>query len=193
VLFEFYLVVPLLLYLFGGRAIAVTLLGLVLYFLPSTPLFMLDGAFEYLVYFGIGATVAQYFAVVEPWLDRYRVVFLVLFVASWLLLDYSPLAYSVTKLTIGCLSIPALHALIRMTPFSGSNLLLGWGLLSYAIYLMNTIAIGFTKGVMLRFVSWDGVNFLFVAPILLLAGVYGPILVKRYIFPYLKPLDRISS
>ncbi len=193
VLFEFYLVVPLLLFIFGGRAIGVVVIGLLVHFLPSTPLFMLDGAFEYLVYFGIGATVAQYYMTIEPWLDRHRIILLVLFFVSFLMLEYSPLAYPVTKLIIGCLSIPALHALVRMTPFSNSKMLLGWGLVSYAIYLMNTIAIGFTKGVLLRFVSWDGTNFLFVAPILLLAGFYGPIVLKRYVFLYLKPLDRITS
>ena len=194
VLVEFYLVVPLLLFIFGGRAIGVVVIGFLLHFLPSTPMFMLEGAFEYLVYFGIGATVAQYFMTIGPWLDRHRLILLALFLASLLMLIFYPFAaYPVQKLIIGCLSIPALHSLVRMAPFSNSQLLLGWGLISYAIYLMNTIAIGFTKGVLLRFVSWDGTNFLFVAPILLFAGLYGPIIAKRYIFPYLKPLDRITS
>ena len=193
VLFEFYLIAPVVLYIFGGRPIGIVVLGLAIHFLPSTPLFMLDGAFEYLVYFGIGATIAHNFATIETWLDKYRLPLLALFSVSLLLLEFSPLAYSVNKLIIGCLSIPAIHALVRMTPFSNSRLLLGWGLVSYAIYLMNTIAIGFTKGVLLRFVSWDGTNFLFVAPILLFAGLYGPILVKRYILPHIKPLDRITS
>ena len=193
VLFEFYLIAPLILYLFGGRPIGLVVVGLAVYFLPSTSLFMLDGAFEYLIYFGIGATMAHIFSTVKHWLDKYRVILLVLFTVSLLLLEYSPLVYPVNKLIIGCLSIPAIHALIRMAPFSSSSMLLSWGMLSYAIYLMNTIAIGFAKGVLLRFVSWDGTNFLFVAPLLLVAGFYGPILVKRYILPYIKPLDRITS
>ena len=193
VLFEFYLLAPLILFVFGGRPIGLVIVGLVVYFLPSTPLFMLDGAFEYLVYFGIGATIAHHFSRVQTWLDKYSVQLFIVFTLSLFLLEYSPLAYPVTKLIIGCLSIPAIHALIRMAPFSNSNLFLGWGLVSYAIYLMNTIAIGFTKGVLLQFVSWDGTNFLFVAPILLAAGFYGPILVKRYVLPYVRPLDRITS
>lgn len=193
VLLEFYLVVPLLLFIFGGRAIGVVVTGLLLHFLPSTPMFMLNGAFEYLVYFGIGATVAQYYTTIGTWLDRHRLILLGLFIVSLLLLKFYPFAFPIKKLIIGCLSIPALHSLVRMAPFSNSQILLGWGLISYAIYLMNTIAIGFTKGVLLRFVSWDGTNFLLVAPILLLAGLYGPIVAKRYIFPYLKPLDRITS
>jgi len=193
VLLQFYLVAPLIIYVFGGRPIGIVIVGLAIHFLPSTPLFMIDGAFEYLVYFGIGATIAHNYATVEHWLDKNRVILLVLFSVSLFLLEYSPLAYPVNKLIIGCLSIPAIHALVRMAPFSNSTMLYNWGLVSYAIYLMNTIAIGFTKGVLLLFVSWDGTNFLFIAPILLLAGFYGPILVKRYIFPYIRPLDRITS
>ena len=193
VLLEFYLLAPLIIYVFGGRPIGLVIFGLALYFLPSTPILMLDGAFEYLIYFGIGATIAHNYATVEPWLNKYRAVLLLLFAVSLLLLEYSPLAYPVSKLIIGCLSIPAIHSLVRMAPFSKSKLLIGWGLLSYAIYLMNTIAIGFTKGLLLRFISWDGTNFLFVGPILLLAGFYGPILVKRHILPYVRSIDRITS
>ena len=193
VLLEFYLVAPLIIYVFGGRPIGIVIVGLAIHFLPSTPLLMLDGAFEYLIYFGIGATIAHNYVTVEYWLDKNRVILLVLFCSSLFLLEYSPLAYPVSKLIIGCLSIPAIHALVRMAPFSNSTILLSWGLVSYAIYLMNTIAIGFTKGLLLKLVSWDGVNFLFVGPLLLLAGLYVPILVKRYVFPYIKPLDRITS
>ena len=60
-----------------------------------------------------------------------------------------------------------------------------WGLFktlgkyTFPIYLMNTAFIGLSKGVMLQFASWDGMNFLWFAPVLLAAGVAGPILVKR--------------
>lgn len=193
VLFEYYLVVPILLFIFGGRTIALVILGLMVHFLPTTQLFMLDGAFEYLIYFGIGAFIAQHYQKIEHWLDEYRSILLVIFFASFLLLEFSTIPYPVTKLIIGCLSIPALHALVRTSPINNSKSLLAWGLVSYAIYLMNTIAIGLAKGVLLSFMNWDGAGFLFVAPVLLIAGLYGPIVAKRYIFQYIKPLDKITT
>jgi hypothetical protein len=62
---------------------------------------------------------------------------------------------------------------------------LAWlGRWSLAIYLMNTIAIGLTKGVMLKVLPWHGINFLLYFPLLTLAGVALPLavagLARRY-------------
>ena len=164
-----------------------------MYFLPGTPLFMIDGFFEYLVYFGIGAMTARYYGNVREWLREYWWLFMALFIGVFALVYGSSLGYPARKLIIGCMSIPALHALMHLAPFNRSQLLLNWGLLSFAIYLMNTIAIGFAKGITLKFVSWDGMNFLLVGPMLVLVGMYVPILAKRLVFPYIPPLDRITN
>jgi len=192
VLFEFYVLFPILLILSGGRTLPIVLFGLVVHFLPGTPYLMIDWVFEYFVYFAIGIMIAKNYDSIIETFDRYLGLSLFVFFLSMSIL-YIDVHYLVARLVIGCLSIPALHALMRSELFKNSNVLLQWGLLSYPIYLMNTIAIGFTKGVLLKFYSWEGLNFLWIAPIIFIAGFYGPIIVKRYIFPYLPPLDRATN
>ncbi|MEQ8484120.1 MAG: acyltransferase [Pseudomonadales bacterium] len=192
VLLELYIVFPILMILTGGRYSLIITVALILHFVPATRVFMIADLFEYLVYFAIGACIASRFQSVERAIDRYGWIFLGLFVAS-ISLVYVEMSQQLAKLLIGTLSIPALHFMIRMSPLSGSKLLLQWGLLSYAIYLMNTIAIGFSKGMIFQFTSWDYLNFLWVAPVLVCAGLYVPILVKLYVFPRIGPLDRITN
>lgn len=192
VLFEFYLITPIILYLFGGRTAPLVAIGALVYFAPASPLFMLDGFFEYLVFFGLGACCANNFRRVTTVLTEYRWLFLGVFLLTLLLL-YSTVPYPLAKLVIGIASLPALHSLMRVGGFSSSALLVEWGLYSYAIYLMNTIAIGFTKGVIFLFTSWDNHNFLWIAPLLLFAGLYGSLWTKKFIFPHVKFLDRITT
>ncbi|XOV81728.1 MAG: acyltransferase family protein [bacterium] len=192
VLFEYYLVVPVLLFICGGRIWPLVVIGLALAFVTGPAIFMLEGAFEYLIYFSIGMLCASLLPKYHQILDKFLWVFLLAFLASLSLL-YSTLPYPTAKLIIGLLSIPALHALVRVKPIASWEFLASWGLFSFAIYLMNTIAIGVAKGVTLKFVSWDGTNFLWIAPLIFLAGFLGPIIVKKYIFVYIKPLDRITD
>lgn len=192
VLFEYYLLVPVLLFLFGARVLPIILVALVLYFMPSATLFMLDGAMEYFIYFSIGMLVARQHDVYADSLDRYRWVLLVLFVSSFSLL-YTDLPYMTTKLIIGCMSIPAVHALVRIDAIRQADFLAAWGVFSFAIYLMNTIFIGLAKGLVFKVSSWDGPNFLWVMPLLLVCGFFGPILTKKYFFRFVPPLDRITD
>lgn len=192
VLFEFYLVVPVLLFVFGGRIWPVIAIGAGLAFVSGPALFMLEGAFEYLIYFSVGMLAAGSLPKFHNVLDRYSWLFLLVFLASLTLL-YSKVPYSTAKLIIGLLSIPALHALVRTAGLVRWEFLATWGLFSFAIYLMNTIAIGLAKGITLKFVSWDGTNFLWIAPLIFAVGFFGPIIVKKYIFVYIKPLDRITD
>ncbi len=192
VLFEFYVVFSLLILATRGNTLLLFSVGLFLYFIPSTPILMLDGFTEYFVFFAAGLCVAQHRDRALAFMDDYRWWLILAFSASFGLLVL-PVAYPVAKLLIGLISIPALHSLTRTKAMSGSKLLLSWGALSYAIYLMNTIAIGVAKGAILSFVSWHGTNFLWIAPILLIAGMYGPILAKRLVIPFVPALDRITS
>jgi hypothetical protein len=71
--------------------------------------------------------------------------------------------------------------------------LMALGKYTFSIYLMNTIAIGSTKAVILKFIAWDGFNFIFIAPIILLSGLLIPIAVKKYVFTKIRPLDFITK
>jgi fucose 4-O-acetylase-like acetyltransferase len=49
---------------------------------------------------------------------------------------------------------------------------------SLSIYLFNVIVLGFAKGILIRVVSWDGVNFLFYFPLLVVLGTGIPLAIK---------------
>jgi len=94
---------------------------------------------------------------------------------------------------IALLSIPALHGLCRLPRWRSSSWLLLFGKYTFAIYLMNTMVIGLEKGLLERFHLWTGLLFVFFGPLLLLSGVFVPILLKIYVFPKIPILDRITS
>ncbi|MDE2238606.1 MAG: acyltransferase [Rhodospirillales bacterium] len=97
-------------------------------------------------------------------------------------------------LPLGALSMLALHgAMRRIKPGRTQTALLFFGRYSFMIYLGNTICIGVAKGVMLRFISWNGVHFLFYAPVLLAAGLFGPIALKHYGFARMPALNRLTD
>jgi hypothetical protein len=76
---------------------------------------------------------------------------------------------------------------------SGSQVLLFFGGHAFVIYLLNTILIGVTKGVMLKVLPWDGINFALFAPALMTAGLFGPILVKHLVLRHIRYLDRMTD
>lgn len=92
------------------------------------------------------------------------------------------------------IALPALHGLAvvlseQAQPARAMSLL---GASSWPIYLMNVLAIGATKVVILKTVGWDGPMFLVAAPVLLLAGLGLPLLVQRHLLARVAWLDRIT-
>ncbi|MCC6719881.1 MAG: acyltransferase, partial [Acetobacteraceae bacterium] len=74
------------------------------------------------------------------------------------------------------------------------TLLLFLGRYSMAIYLFNTIAIGLAKAALIRAgVVWSAAGATAAVPVLMLAGVAGPILAKTLILRHIAPLDRITD
>ena len=192
VLMELYILFPLLLLIVGGRPALLVPLAAVLYFVPATPWLMIEDLFQYLLFFTLGAIMANHYEQYVRLLDRYAFLFIGVFLLS-LGLIWTDLTKQESKLIIGLLSLPAIHALVRLPWLEKAHFLVFWGSLSYAIYLLNTIAIGVAKGVLLQFVSWHGTNFLWIAPLLLIAGLFGSIFVKKFIFPFIPPLDRVTN
>jgi peptidoglycan/LPS O-acetylase OafA/YrhL len=90
------------------------------------------------------------------------------------------------------LSIPALLGLCRKLPI-GKGFFLYLGVMSFPIYLMNTMAIGLVKAVMLKFIDWNGSNFILFFPALMMAGIFLPILIKKFLFARVFWLNKITS
>lgn len=192
VLFELYVIFPVLLLLARNEPLWLIPVGFLVHLLPATSYLALDSLLEYVLYFAVGCAVASRHEQLLSLFDRLLPVALPCFIAAFFLGSVG-LEYEQTKLITGCLSIPVVHALVRRAPMSEWGVLATWGTLSFSIYLMNTIAIGFTKGLILQFSGWDGLHFLWVAPLLLGAGLFLPIFAKRVIFPWIPPLDRITN
>jgi hypothetical protein len=53
--------------------------------------------------------------------------------------------------------------------------------------------VGLEKGLLEKFHLWTGWLFVFFAPLLLLSGLFVPILLKAFVFPRIPSLDRITS
>jgi fucose 4-O-acetylase-like acetyltransferase len=207
VLFGYCVLIPPLLTLTRNRLGLLILCASVFHFWAPTDLFMLNGIIEYSIYFTLGLLAARHYVQYVAALDTHRVLLVSAFgcmVAAYAigLVTWPDLVVgsvlglptlTITKLILGCAAIPALHALVRAPGFAASQSLLTLGVYTFAIYLMNTIAIGVVKGAMLRVWSWDGTAFLAFAPILVVAGTLLPILVKRFLFSKIRSLDRITG
>ncbi len=186
VLFVFSVATPLL-----ARWRATLALGAALLFLlPLPPVLYADRMGAYLLFFVAGGLAAD---AGWRWLwlvDRARWVFLLASLALLAgvyaglfavdVLDGTrTLGYRLLMLTVSAAAIPALHGAVRNGVLARSAWLLWLGGASFAIYLLNTICIGATKGLLLLVVSWDGAGFLPFAMVLMAAGTFGPVLLQR--------------
>lgn len=161
-------------------------------FLPMVPVLYLNRFFFFLPFFFAGGIVVTHREAWNTLMDRYLWLFLMLF-ATALVVTRLIGVYHLSIFACGLTAIPALHGLCRLAVLHGSRILDGLGRFSFPIYLLNTIALGVAKGVLLLALPWDGTNFLIFLPVMLIAGIVGPILVKVLIFRRVPYLDKITE
>lgn len=175
VLSIYILLVPALFQLFGRRPLLLFVVGVALQFADWPKFLMLYRVAEYLPFFAGGMllwTGRELWLRVAPRLAwPATVLFAGLLVMS--------LWQDVPKWLAGAISVPAVLAWMQAVPAAPRAWLVTLGRASLAIYLMNTIAIGLTKGLLLKLLPWHGINFLLYFPVLALAGIALPILVAR--------------
>jgi len=193
VLFIFCVFVPVLLKIPKNNLFIMFGLSFLLYFIDLPPYLYLKLSGEFLVFFIIGGVIALYYKEYTEKLDKYWIIWLMIFGISFITL-YTEINEENTKFIIGCASISALHALCRKSFMLKSNFFSILGEYSFVIYLLNTICIGVVKLGITRFVSND-INFIFIFIPAVLSGIIIPILVKKYIFKfkYIKFLDDITN
>jgi fucose 4-O-acetylase-like acetyltransferase len=192
ILLLYYLTIPLLLILTKLRLFPLLILGIVLHFYMPTSFFGINSFNEYLLYFVIGMISVKYRSSILEWFNSFKILFMVVFLLSFSILFFS-LNSNQSKLIISLCSIPALHSLFLTGLFDKSKQILLFAKYTFVIYLLNTITIGLTKGVILKFFSWDGYRFFIFAPILVLVGLYGPIVIKKFILSRNNYLDKITT
>jgi fucose 4-O-acetylase-like acetyltransferase len=182
VLAIYLLLVPAFFQLVGRRPMLLLLLGVALNFVgPWSQLFMLDAAVEYLPFFAGGIVLWMYR---DAWM-RIRPGPLwaaTMFFAALLVMAQLQV---VPKWLVGAASVLPVLAWMQRLPAGPLGWLAALGRASLAIYLMNTIAIGVTKALMLKLLPWDGVNFLLYLPLLAIAGVAAPLLARDLVIRYL--------
>ncbi len=191
VLLEFYILLPPLLWISRYNPIVYCALALAIHFCSATRYFMLDAIAEYAVFVVLGVAAGTRYILYVKAISKYWVVAGVLFTISLISMYFIGPTFS--SLIVPLFAIPALHGLVISGPWKQSSLLALFGHYVFAIYLMNTIAIGLTKGIMLKFVSWDGIMFFAFLPTLLVAGLCIPIVVKKYLLSQSAFLNRITS
>lgn len=157
-----------------GTAVPLAL-GLGLFLLPAPPTAYLDRICGYFIFFAAGAMAARGGRAYLAWVDRWRWPVLALF-AVLLGLAWSGavrLPHAVWLLGLGLLSMPALHALVRVWTSPALTWVGGY---VFPIYLLNTICIGLAKAALLPALGWTSATFMPFALVLMAAGLFGPIL-----------------
>ena len=189
VLFLFCAIVPIVYRLTREHIEWVLPLCLAVHFLDLPSWFGISSLGEYSLVFFLGCLAGDHYERYSEWIARNGVFF----VAPFLVIIYFSVPWGAPKLLMGLLSIPACHAMVGIPAADRWDFLKTLGAYTFPIYLMNTLCIGVTKGVMLKWVSWDGINFLWFAPLLLLAGIWGPILIKQQILSRSQTLNRMIA
>jgi fucose 4-O-acetylase-like acetyltransferase len=191
VLFVYCAVTPFLLKISRGMVWPTLLLAAVLHLLPVPDIAYLDRVAYFFVYFMIGCATGKYRAQIMQFIDATLPVSGAVFSVS-LVLATMQIEPVVTGTICALSSLAFVHGLMRTSWFDHSDVLLWFGKYSFAIYLFNTLAIGLTKGVLLKIAPWDGTNFLWFFPILLLSGLIGPVLFKKALLDRIPVLGRLS-
>jgi fucose 4-O-acetylase-like acetyltransferase len=192
-LFILYLIVPMLYRVFSKSLMVLLIFAVLLHIFNNLyqlpPLFMLNAVAEYLMWFVMGALTLGNYQLFLKLFNKYRVFIVAVFLLSFVSIEYvsEPFSKSIISLT----AIPAILSVTKYTKFD--KFLMPISEYTFSIYLMNTIIIGALKGVMLHIAPWNGANFYIYFPLLMLAGILGPILVHKYALKYLPYISSISK
>jgi fucose 4-O-acetylase-like acetyltransferase len=197
VLFEYYMVLPLLLSAVKNKIWIVVLIGFLLRILGSyiqiTHLFLVNLFVDYFIFLSLGFLFVQYYKKISLLFKDNFVLFFGMFILSFL--SISVLPNKLNQLMIGIFSIPAIFSLVNQKIIIGlfDSLLLVLGEYTLSIYLMNTLFLGLIKGLLFKFLNWNGLNFLIFLPTLLIGGIILPILLQKYFLSKTQYLNKITK
>jgi len=167
-------------------------IAICIYWVALPEKFYLPRIVKFYVFFLLGGVAAYFEEAYSHALDRFLYPAVCLFLIS-IGMFYLHLDRNVQMLISGVASIPAIHGLMRGRPAMRMQFLSTLGKYCMSIYLLNTIFIGLTKGIMFHFFDWDGSRFLVYFVVLGAAGLLLPIFVKKYVFSRVRFLDSITD
>lgn len=177
------------------RAAPALAVGLALFLTGLPEVMYLNKLADHAVFFAVGLLLGFFGARATAAIDRTWLPALFLL----LLLSGATAAGVIDRrwalLLCGLVAVPALHGLARRLESGAVGRgLLGLGRYSMAIYLFNTIFIGLAKAVLLKLgVAWTPTGATLAVPLLMAAGVLGPILLKMLVLRRVPVLDRLTD
>lgn len=192
VLFEFYVVLPIIIYITRGHLLFALLGSMLLLFIPFPKIFALHFFHFFIFFFLLGGVTAQHAESYLRIVKRFGAILLLVFIVSLLLIQYVEFPFD-KRLVMGVLSIPALHYMVIKSPCYVKNLLLAISGYVYIIYLLNLPFAGGLKSILFGIFGFGYSDFVFLAPLLFLFGLIMPIIVKKYILSRNGYLDRWTN
>lgn len=186
VLSIYLLLVPVLFHKFGRRPILLLIAAVILACFNWPAMFGLNECVQYLPFFVLGIVMWVHRPLwnpVGPWLFWPSVV---VFIA---LLAYSNLE-PIPRWVTGVLSVLPLLGLAQRMPMKVKLILCYVGQRSLCIYLFNVLVIGLVRSVGLLVLPWDGIFFLVYFPVLTVAGVTVPLVIKAVCQRWLPPVAK---
>jgi len=177
----------------NGKLIWLFLVAVALSFMPGMDLLAISQFNKYLLFFVLGGLAINNWEKYVVFVDRFWMIAFVLFLFFLIVVTSEYRKSAMMWMVPALLSIPSLHGLCRANYLFG-HVLTYLGGMTFVIYLMNTMTIGLSKAVLLKFIPSEGINFVIVyVPALILSGLLLPILIKKYFFPRIPWLNRITN
>jgi fucose 4-O-acetylase-like acetyltransferase len=175
VLLLYYIILPILLNIINIEFLFLFSIPLAAF--SFTPYFALDFFFEFLPFCLLGCLASKYYQVYKSILTKSYFSFIIIFVSVSFIFYF----YRLPKVFMGLISIPAFHSLILYLKSNKIALLPLFGKYTFAIYLMNTIVIGFIKAISFKYLGFSYNNFEYLFILLVIGGLFIPILIKIFI------------
>lgn len=155
---------------------AMMALGVVLYPFAWPSTFNIANIVMYLPFFSAGILLGQHWRKAASVIHPRLVIWAVPLLAA---LVYGVWQEPLPKWLVGTLSVPFVLALANQLKGPSSSLFMTAGIYTFSIYLFNTLCIGVAKAVTLNVIPWRDGYFVGHFVVLLIAGLWGPILVKK--------------
>lgn len=174
VLSVYLLLVPAFCYAFGRRPVLLIILGVILQAWQWPDIFMISWIVYYLPFFACGMFLWIHRSIWNPMSNGLFFSVTAIFV----FLSVLWLTSSLPKWLLGISSVPVVLGIAQRMTATLQSFFAWLGVNSLSIYLFNGLAIGFAKGLLFKFISWDGPNFFLFFPLLALAGVFVPLAIK---------------
>lgn len=152
--------------------------------------FYLDLIGSYYIYFLLGCLAMLNKEKYYNFIDKYSSYCLAIAIALTVYYLYNDISW--LRFFIVIFIVFGLHGTIK-TNIVHLNSILKISKYTFTIYLFNVIFIGLSKAILLKFMPWDGVNFFIFLPVLFICGLFGPIVLKKFVFSKIPMIDKLTN